>query len=95
MKIDHNQPSFDPRLTGPQDAERPVTDSKRGPRPEGDRVQVSAGAELARVALTAVERAPDIRRDAVERAKALLASGALGADAARLADALIDRALAP
>ena len=59
----------------------------------GDRVDVSPGARRAQdivaTALDVAAKTPDIRPDVVERAKALRASGQLGADSEALADAII------
>jgi hypothetical protein len=46
---------------------------------------------LAARAIQEASRPVEVRTDAVARGKALLASGALGKDAASLADALIQR----
>jgi len=59
----------------------------------GDRVDVSADARLFGVAVDAAAKAPEIRQDVVERAKAKLAAGEIGNDAGRLADRLIDSLL--
>ncbi len=55
-----------------------------------DQVRVSTASQLAAAAAAAASQAPDVRPDAVERGRALLASGDLGRDADRLAEALID-----
>ena len=65
----------------------------RGGVDPGDRVEVSADARLLGQAVDAASKAPDIRQDVVERAKAKLAAGEIGNDAARLADRLIDSLL--
>lgn len=61
---------------------------------DGDRVEVSADARLLGKAVDAAAKAPEIRQDVVERAKAKLAAGEIGNDANRLADRLIDSLLA-
>ncbi len=58
-----------------------------------DQVSLSAGVKLANSAAAAAGQTSDVRPEVVARAKALLASGELGNDPARLADALIDHAL--
>ena len=58
-----------------------------------DRVEVTADAEFVNRAVQAAIQAPAIRLDKVEQAKKALADGTLGADAAKLADAIIDRML--
>ena len=64
--------------------------SERAPQAAGDRVNVSSDARLVTEAVRAANQAPDIRRDAVERAKARLEAGEIGRDPARLADRIID-----
>jgi hypothetical protein len=56
-------------------------------------VEVSADARLLGKALDAAAKAPEIRQDVVDRAKAKLAAGEIGNDPARLADRLIDSLL--
>ncbi len=58
-----------------------------------DQVRVSTTSQLAAAAAAAASLAPDVRPEAVERGRALLASGDLGRDAGRLADALIDHVI--
>ena len=96
MKIQGDRPS------GVQDAgqaqqvdkaaQSRATPSRGGVDP-GDRVEVSADARLLGQAVDAASKAPDIRQDVVERAKAKLAAGEIGNDPARLADRLIDSLL--
>jgi flagellar biosynthesis anti-sigma factor FlgM len=62
-------------------------------QPAGDRVNLSASAQLAQAAMGAVNDTADIRYDKVAKAKALLASGEIGNDPARLADAIVARLL--
>lgn len=59
----------------------------------GDRVEVSADARLMGQAIDAANKAPEIRQDVVDRARARLAAGEIGNDPARLADRLIDSLL--
>ena len=66
----------------------------RGAADTGDRVEVSADARLLGKAVDAAAKAPEIRQEVVERAKAKLAAGEIGNDANRLADRLIDSLLA-
>ncbi|OFW46046.1 MAG: flagellar biosynthesis anti-sigma factor FlgM [Acidobacteria bacterium RIFCSPLOWO2_12_FULL_67_14b] len=96
MRIDNNRAKLDAMATlQVQAAETEATSADRS-KPSGtaDQVSLSTGVRLASSAAAAAGEAPDVRPDAVERAKALLASGELGNDPYRLADALIDRALA-
>ena len=65
----------------------------RGGAEGGDRVEVSADARLLGKAVDAANKAPEIRQDVVDRAKAKLAAGEIGNDAGRLADRLIDSLL--
>jgi flagellar biosynthesis anti-sigma factor FlgM len=95
MKIDNNRANFD-RV---EHAKSPATDAAAGKgKPEsvagGDTVRLSSNAQFATSVASAAERAPEIRHHKVERAKALLADGSLGSDPLKLADALIDRAIA-
>ena len=61
--------------------------------PKTDRVEVSQGAAFVNEVAQAANQAPGIRADKVEQAKKALADGTLGADAGKLADALIDHML--
>ncbi|MEW6321195.1 MAG: flagellar biosynthesis anti-sigma factor FlgM [Acidobacteriota bacterium] len=65
----------------------------QGPRPAGDRVELSSEGAFATSALKAAGASPEIRQDVVERARQKLAAGGVGQDAERLADALIDHML--
>jgi flagellar biosynthesis anti-sigma factor FlgM len=58
-----------------------------------DRVELSADARLMDTAVRAVARAPEVRQDVVERARAKLQAGELGNDLPRLADKIIDQLL--
>jgi len=58
---------------------------------KADRVEVSQDATLMNAAVQAAHDAPAIRQDKVEAARKALDSGTLGADAAKLADVLIDQ----
>jgi flagellar biosynthesis anti-sigma factor FlgM len=60
---------------------------------KADEVKLSSGAQLANAAIGAAGEASDIRRDKVERAKALLLDGKLAQDPVQLADAIIDRVI--
>ena len=60
---------------------------------KADRVEVSSDAALMHSAAQAANDAPAVRADKVEAAKKALADGSLGADAGKLADALIDHML--
>jgi flagellar biosynthesis anti-sigma factor FlgM len=96
MKIQGDRPS------GAQDAGQTQQVQKasqqraqeaRGKADGGDRVEVSADARLLGKAVEAASKAPEIRQDVVDRAKAKLAAGQVGNDAGRLADRLIDSLL--
>ena len=58
-----------------------------------DGIEVTEDAQFVNRAVQAAIQAPAIRPDKVEQAKQALADGTLGADAAKLADAIIDRML--
>jgi flagellar biosynthesis anti-sigma factor FlgM len=98
LKIDSTRTNLDPSLQ----SER--TDSaKRAEAAAADRiaaekrtdaVQLSPEARLTARAVAAGNQPAAVRADVVERAKKLLASGELGNDANRLADAILDRTIA-
>lgn len=96
MKIDQNRASLD-TLGGVRSEqirdERAAAAEKAAEDRRADQVRVSTTGQLAASAAAAANEAPDVRPEAVARGKALLESGALGADPARLADALIDSLL--
>src|ERR1043166_1009117 len=56
----------------------------------GDRVELSGDAALMSAALTAANKAPEIRTELVDRMREKLAKGEVGNDAHKLADAIID-----
>ena len=58
-----------------------------------DKVVLSEDARLASDAIKAASKAPEVRQDVVERARARLESGELGKDLNRLADKIIDNLL--
>jgi flagellar biosynthesis anti-sigma factor FlgM len=92
MKIDSNRPDFDATPAGKLDATR-ASELKAGAKAHpsaADQVSVSAGAKLANSAIDAAKNASDVRSEVVDRAKALLASGKLGSNPERLADAIIN-----
>lgn len=60
---------------------------------KADRVEVSSDAALMHSAVQAANDTPAVRSDKVEAAKKALADGSLGADAGKLAEALIDHML--
>lgn len=86
---DPSQTSQAERVQNSRDAASRVS----GGGTSGDRVQFSDDARLLSTAVQAAEQAPAIRQDVVERAKAKLASGEIGADPGRLADRIIDSLL--
>lgn len=97
MKIDHC--SLTPSSAKPSES-KPVDKGSEGkpswPSPAAsntDAVQVSSSAQLAAEAARRLAGAiseDDVRPDVVERAKAALAKGEVGADLDKLADRLID-----
>jgi flagellar biosynthesis anti-sigma factor FlgM len=92
MKIDSNRPEFDTTPAGKVEATR-TNELKAGVKAHpsvSDKVSVSSGAQLANNAIEAAKKASDVRAEVVDRARALLASGKLGNDSKRLADALIN-----
>lgn len=97
MKIDQNRGGLDhvggPKTDAVRDertaaAEKAAKDERVG----ADQVRVSTTSQLAAAAAAAATEAPEVRAEAVARARARLESGELG-DPGRIADALIDQAL--
>ena len=94
MKIEGNRPTHETEsLTRTNDAKGQKPAPNRAVD-AGDRVDVSADAKKAQGlvadAVKAANALPDVRADAVARGRARLESGELGADAGKLADAIID-----
>jgi flagellar biosynthesis anti-sigma factor FlgM len=97
MKIDTSCSNLDPTVESERTqaakraemraADRAATDTR------SDAVVLSPDAQLAAKAVADANRSDDVRASEVERAKNLLASGELGKDAHRLADAILDRLL--
>jgi flagellar biosynthesis anti-sigma factor FlgM len=96
MKIDQNRTAdtnATDRLNKALQTEKADKASKPGTTATtktGDRVEMSDDARLMQTALDAVKKAPDVRPEAVERARKLMESGELGNDAHKLADSIID-----
>ncbi|MEZ5290614.1 MAG: flagellar biosynthesis anti-sigma factor FlgM [Vicinamibacterales bacterium] len=96
MKIEQNRAGLD-QFEGVRGAE--VRDEKAAAAERAvqdkraDQVRLSSTGQLAATAASAANDAPDVRPEAVERGRALLASGELGRDPDRLANALIDHLL--
>ena len=95
MKIDQNRVNLDPPGTVRPDPARDerAAAAERAAQEGTDQVRVSSTGQLAAAAAAAATAAPDVRPDAVARARELLESGKLGSDATRLAESLIDSAL--
>ncbi|WP_291986224.1 flagellar biosynthesis anti-sigma factor FlgM [Luteitalea sp.] len=96
MKIQGDRPSGVQDAGQTQQVEKAAqqrAQQSRGGVDAGDRVEVSADARLLGKAVDAAAKAPEIRQDVVERAKAKLAAGEIGNDPGRLADRLIDSVL--
>jgi flagellar biosynthesis anti-sigma factor FlgM len=97
MKIQGDRPSGVQDAGQTQQVEKAAQQrarQARGSADGGDRVEVSADARLLGQAVDAAAKAPEIRQDVVERAKAKLAAGEIGNDPARLADRMIDSFMA-
>lgn len=94
MKIEGKRPGFDQPLDRVESNKTPGAgpDRARGIS-SVDHLRVSAEARLAREAVQLAQAASGVRPEAVERAKALLASGELGADVDAVAEAIIDAVL--
>jgi anti-sigma28 factor (negative regulator of flagellin synthesis) len=94
MKIEGNRPNVDATLTSKVEATKVGAGSQdQAGRLSKDEVTVSPEVRLANEAVATVNRDLGIRPEAVERGKALLASGKLGSDPLALADKLIERTL--
>ena len=94
MKIDDPNPPF---IRPPHGEPLDRTEAGRT-KPDGtaaarrnDQLALSPDARLTRSAIETAESLPEIRRDVVEHMRALIDRGELGADANRLAEAMIDR----
>lgn len=101
MKIDNNNTN---RLNGSTDAlnqtaatnATSATGTGKAPAsasPKADQLTLSPEAQLLQAATDRAIADPGIRQEIVERMRALLDSGAIGNDAGRLADAIIDDVL--
>jgi anti-sigma28 factor (negative regulator of flagellin synthesis) len=91
MKIDSNRAELETTPAAKLAATR-TSELKAGAKAHPsatDHVSVSGDAKLASKAIEAAAKASDIRPEVVARAKALLASGKVGNDPHRLADAII------
>jgi flagellar biosynthesis anti-sigma factor FlgM len=98
MKIDTYRSHLDPPVQSerPENVKRVETDRvdrTRNSDKRSDAVRLSPEAQLTAKAVASATRPQGVRTDEVERAKKLLASGELGNNADRLADAIIDRTL--
>ena len=94
MKIEGNRPTQETESLTRADASKGQKPAPNRAADGGDRVEVSADAKkaqgLVENAVKAVNDLPDVRAEAVARGRARLESGELGADAGKLADAIID-----
>ena len=94
MKIEGNRPTPETESLTRADAFKGQKPAPNRAADGGDRVDVSADAKKAQGlvadAVRAVNALPDVRAEAVARGRAKLESGELGADAGKLADAIID-----
>jgi flagellar biosynthesis anti-sigma factor FlgM len=94
MKIEGNRPTHETESLTRADASKGQKPAPNRAADAGDRVEVSADAKKAQGlvadAVKAAQALPDVRAEAVARGRALLESGTLGADANKLADAIID-----
>jgi flagellar biosynthesis anti-sigma factor FlgM len=95
MKIDGNRPGETASVDRPDrdPAGRPGRADKGGAGP--DRVDLSPQAALVAEAFQASQRVPDVRADAVARARELVRQGKVGNDPGRLADRILDSLLEP
>ena len=88
MKIENPRVTFNsPVQPADADAGRPTV--TRSGAADSDAVRLSADLRLADQAVRAASISGDVRPEAVEKARALLASGQLGSDTDLLADRII------
>lgn len=94
MKIEGNAPNQPSPTEQTRQSEKAAptraTVGETSPAAAEDRVNLSTDARLVTEVVRAVNQAPEIRQDVVERARAKLEAGEVGADLNRLADRLID-----
>jgi flagellar biosynthesis anti-sigma factor FlgM len=97
MRIDGQTPPADAEATRRLQSATPAEGASASGTPRvgaaGDRVEVSADAQFVAAAIRAAESAPDVRPEAVERARQALEAGTLGRDTDRLADKIINSLL--
>jgi flagellar biosynthesis anti-sigma factor FlgM len=98
MKIDSYRSHLDPAVQSESaesvkraEADRAARTAATDKRP--DEVRLSSEAQLTAKAVASASGAESVRTHEIEQARKLLASGELGRDAERLADAIIDRSL--
>jgi flagellar biosynthesis anti-sigma factor FlgM len=94
IKIDPNRqpggPDSAKRLETPRQAERSERATTSKPEGKSDRVEVSKDAQLLTSALKVATSTPEVRADAVERARQALEDGRIGQDSTTLAERIID-----
>lgn len=95
MKIDGNRQTQDTQATEQSQrttADRGVkrTGTDKASKTSGDRVEVSADAQLMTSALNATQKTPAVRTELVERLREKFNAGEIGNDSGRLADRMID-----
>ncbi|MCC7416268.1 MAG: flagellar biosynthesis anti-sigma factor FlgM [Acidobacteria bacterium] len=95
MKIQGNRPQLETPATNGTEPVRGAEQPRAGrtAASSNDQVRVSTQAQFVSAAMAAASDPVAIRPEEVARAKALLQDGTLGADAGRLADALIQRTI--
>ena len=94
MKVEQHGPAIPEACTEQtgRTGETPSPAAKTtGPVAAGDTVRISDDVQFVRTALERANAQPEIRPEVVQRMRELIARGELGADAEKLADALIDR----
>ena len=94
MKVEHHRPQFTTQsVRGTADSTSAPAAQPAATSAAPDTLQLSPDVKLAQAAMSGVGDPSSVRPDAVNRAKALLASGQLGSDLERLADKIIDTIL--
>jgi flagellar biosynthesis anti-sigma factor FlgM len=87
---------IDPYSTGAIERQQSLPDAAAAPAQAprttaaDDHVHLSSDLQIVRNATTAVQASPEIRQDVVQRMRARLEAGQVGADPEHLADAMID-----
>lgn len=93
MKVEQHGPGTPAGRTEhtPAVGEAPTGGRSTATSASSDTVSLSSDVEFVRKALEQAQAQPEIRTEVVQRMRELMERGELGADAGKLADAMIDR----